>query len=78
MFMMFQFRFVFAVFGLTAMLIFTVFLRNANNRVFYELLAYRAELNQLKQELSAKELQLEAMINPAAVSERLGTMNTEQ
>lgn len=75
---MFQFRFVFAAFCLTAMLIFTVFLRDASNRVVYEGLAYRAELNQLNQELSAKELQLEAMINPAAVSERLGAMNTEQ
>ena len=75
---MFQFRFVFAVFCLTAMLIFAVFLRDANNRIFYERLAYKAELNQLKQELGAKELQLEAMINPAAVSERLGTMNIEQ
>ena len=75
---MFQFRFVFAVFCLTAMLIFAVFLRDVSNRVVYEGLAYKAKLNQLNQELGAKELQLEAMINPAAVSEHLGTMNTEQ
>jgi hypothetical protein len=75
---MFQFRFVFAVLCLTAVLLTAIFLREANNRVFYNLCTYRAELNRLKQNLGAKQLRLEALINPAAVSERLNDLNNEQ
>ncbi len=77
MFMMSQFRFVFAVLCLTAVLIFAVYLRDANNRIFYELCIYRAELNQLKQELGAKQLRLEGIINPAAISQRLNELNND-
>jgi hypothetical protein len=75
MFVMSQFRFVFAVLCLTAILVFTVYLRDANNRIFYKLCMHRAELNQLKQELGAKQLRLESLINPAAISERLNELN---
>jgi hypothetical protein len=67
-----QFRFVFIVFWVTAILILTVHLRNINNRIFYELCVRRAEQSQLKQHLWQKQLQLESLINPAAVSRRLG------
>jgi len=70
-FLMSQFRFVFAVLFLTAILIFAVYLRDANNRIFYQLCMYRTDLNQLKQELGAKQLRLESLINPAAISQRL-------
>jgi len=76
-FVMSQFRFVFAVLCLTAILIFAVYLRDANNRVFYELCKYRADVNQLKQELGAKQLQLESLINPAAISQRLNEFNND-
>ena len=66
-----QFRFVLVVFYFTAVLIFAVYLRGANNRVFYELSKYNALQNQLKQELGAKQLQLENLINPSALSKRL-------
>lgn len=67
-----RFRFVFIVFWVTAILILTVHLRNINNRIFYELCVRRAEQARLKQHLWQKQLQLESLINPAAVSRRLG------
>jgi len=77
MFMMSQFRFVFAVLCLTAILIFAVYLRDANNRIFYRRCTHKAELNQLKQELGVKQLRLESLINPAAISQRLNELNNE-
>ncbi|MHC4121548.1 MAG: hypothetical protein ACYSWO_29095 [Planctomycetota bacterium] len=50
-----QFRFVLVVFYFTAVLIFAVYLRGANNRVFYELSQYNAQQSQLTQELIAKQ-----------------------
>ncbi len=75
---MFQIRFVFAVFCLTAVLLAAIFLRDANNRVFYDLCKYRNELGQLKQQLGAKQLRLEAMTNPAAVTQRLNDLNKDK
>ena len=66
-----RFRFVFVVFYFTAVLIFTVYLRSANNRIFYKLYMHRVEQSRLKQELWQKQLQLEGLINPAALSQRL-------
>ena len=77
MFVMSQFRFVFAVLCLTAILIFAVYLRDANNRIFYKLCMHRVEINQLKQELGVKQLQLESLINPAAISQRLNEFNDD-
>ena len=72
-----QFRFVFVIFCFTAVLIFAVYLRSANNRIFYELHACNAEQSQLKQDLGTKQLLLESMINPAAISQRVDELNTE-
>ena len=72
-----QFRFVFVVLFFTAVLIFTVYLRSANNRVFYELCKYNVEQNRLKQKLGAKQLLLESLINPAAISQRRDESNTD-
>ncbi|MBN2180650.1 MAG: hypothetical protein JW715_01955 [Sedimentisphaerales bacterium] len=72
-----QFRFVFAVLCLTAILIFAVFIRDENNRIFYELCTYKADINHLKQELGAKQLRLEGLINPAAISQRLNELNND-
>ena len=77
MFKISQFRFLFVAFCFTGILILAVFLRTANNRIFYELCTYRAQLNQLKQELGARQLQLEGLINPAAVYERIDKMNSD-
>ncbi len=72
-----QFRFVFVVFCFTAVLIFAVNLRSANNRIFYELYACNAKMNRLKQELGTKQLLLAGLINPAAISQRVDDSNTD-
>ena len=73
-----QFRFVLVVFYFTAVLIFAVYLRGANNRVFYKLSQYNAQQNQLKQRLGAKQLELESLINPSALSKRLEELNADE
>jgi hypothetical protein len=72
-----QFRFVFVVFFFTAALIFAVNLRSAKSRIFYELYACNADISRLKQELGTKQLLLESLINPAAISERVDESDTE-
>jgi hypothetical protein len=67
-----QFRFVFVVFCITAILIITVYLRNVENRIFYKLCVGNVKQNKLKQQLWQKQLRLENLTNPAAVSEQLG------
>jgi len=70
--MSFRFRFVFVVFYLTAVLVLTVCVRSAGNRIFYKLCTTEARQERLKQQLWQKQLELESLINPAAISERLG------
>jgi len=50
--MMSLFRFIFAVFCFTAILVFAVYLRSANHRIFYKLCTHRAEQSRLKQQLA--------------------------
>ncbi len=66
-----RFCFVFVVFYFAAVSILAIHLRNINNRTFYELCVLKAHHNRLKQELGNKQLRLESLINPAAVSQRL-------
>jgi hypothetical protein len=68
--------FVFVVFCFTGVLVFAVYLRSANNRIFYELCSSRSEQSRLKQELGTKQLLLEGLINPAAISQRFDQLNT--
>jgi len=63
-----RFRFVFAVFFLTAILILAVHLRNSNNRTFYELCTLRAHRDSVRQELWQRQIELENLISPTAVS----------
>jgi len=65
-------RFCFVVFCFTAVAILAIHLRNIENRVFYELCSNSAEQSRFKQQLWEKQLQLENLTNPAAVSEHLG------
>lgn len=69
--MWFQLRFVFVVFYLVSVLLFTTYLRSANNRIFYKLCVLNTEQSRLKQQLGNKQLELEGLINPAAISQRL-------
>ena len=66
-----RFYFVFVVFYCTAIAIFTVHLRTASDRTFYRLCLVHTQRSRLKQQLGKKQLQVEAMINPAAVSQSL-------
>ena len=66
-----NFRFVFVVFYLTAILIFTVYLRNSEDRLFYQISVINAEQSRLKQQLANKQLQLESLINPAAIIKQI-------
>ena len=63
--------FAFVVFYFAAVLIVAVYLRGSNNRIFYRLRIHQAEQARLKQELWQKQLRLESLINPAAISESL-------
>ena len=72
-----HFRYVFVVFCLTAALITAVYLRSVNNRLFYQLCLCNAERDRLKQDLGAKQLRLESLINPASLSQRLGSSDDE-
>jgi len=72
-----QFRFVFVVFCFTAVLILAVYLRSANNQIFYQFCSCNVEQSRLKQELGAKQLLLESWINPAAISRRLDELKTD-
>jgi len=63
--------FILIIFYFTAVSIFAVSLRSANNHIFYKLYVLSAEQNRLKQELWQKQLQVENLINPAAVSKQL-------
>jgi len=66
-----RFRFVFVVFYVTAVLILTVLVRNANHRMFYRLCELNAEQARLKQQLWQKQLQVESLMSPEVISERL-------
>jgi hypothetical protein len=77
MFIVSQIRFCFVVFFFTVILIIAVLLRNANNRILYELCLYRAQVSQLKQELGVKQLQFENLTNPAAVKQRLDKLKND-
>jgi len=68
--MRFRFCFVFVIFYFTAVLILTVSLRSADNRLFYRFCIVNSEQGRLKQKLWQKQLQLENLINPVAVSQR--------
>ena len=70
-----QLRFIFIVFYLTAVSIFTVQLHTAQRSIFYQLRAVRNKESQLKQILWQKQLQLESLINPAAMSKIIENQN---
>jgi hypothetical protein len=77
MFIISQFRFFYVAFFFTIILIIAVAIRNANDRITYELCMYRVQVNQLKQELGVKQLRLESLINPAAIQQRLNELNND-
>lgn len=73
--MLSQFRFIFVIVALTAVLVFAAHIRVTSNRVFYKFQLAHVKQNTLNAELKQKQLQLESLINPAAVSRRLQDIN---
>jgi hypothetical protein len=65
-------RFVVVMFFFAGTLILSVYLRSANHRIFYTSRHLRLEQNRLQQEIWQKQLRLESLTNPAAVSRHLG------
>jgi hypothetical protein len=63
--------FILIVLYFTAISIFAVSLRSANNHIFYKLYVLSIEQNRLKQELWQKQLQVENLISPASISKQL-------
>lgn len=63
--------FVFIAFCFIAVSVFTIYLRGANNRICYRITTISIEQNRLKQQLWQKQLEMESLTNPAAISQRL-------
>jgi hypothetical protein len=63
-----QFRFVFVVLCFTALLTLTVYLRTEQSRLIYQVCAVKAEQNRQRQQLWQKQIMVESLTNPAAVS----------
>jgi hypothetical protein len=62
-------RLVFIVFYLTAILIATVHLRTVSSRLFYRFRTAVVARDRIKSQLWQKQIQLESLINPSAISE---------
>jgi hypothetical protein len=63
-----QFRFVFVVLCFTALLTLTVYLRSEENRILYRVCAINVEQSRQRQLLWQRQIMLENLTNPAAVS----------
>ena len=63
--------FVYMVLIGVGVLLLTIFLRDANNRMFYQLRTYRVQSNQLKQQLWDRQLELERLTNPDSVMKQV-------
>ena len=66
-----QFRFTYVVIALTAVLVFTVHTRTTSSRIFYKVGAAHLKQTRLNQTLRQKQLDLESLISPSAISEKL-------
>ncbi|MCK5564948.1 MAG: hypothetical protein KAJ07_06840 [Planctomycetes bacterium] len=62
-------RLIFISLFLTVVLIATVQLRTASSRVFFEFRSSFVLQNRLKQQLWQKQLRLQSLVNPGAISE---------
>jgi len=75
--MRFPFRFVYVVLFFTAVLIGTVYLRNADNRISFKLYMLDIKQSQLKQQLWQKQLVVENLLNPASIVESINQNRVE-
>ena len=70
--------FMFVIFCFVAALVLSIFLRDANHRMFYELRVYQGQHNQLTRQLWQKQLELEQSINPSAILQGLESTDPPQ
>lgn len=75
--MLSQFRFIFIIFAITAVLVLAVHVRATTSRVFYKFQVAYVTQNTLNAELKQKQLLLESLINPTAVSKRLENISKQ-
>jgi hypothetical protein len=64
-----RFAFIFIVFSLVGILIFTLHVRSETARSFYKLRIAQVRQGRLRQDLWQKQLQFESLVNPEAISE---------
>lgn len=70
--------FIYVIFWFVAVLVLSIFLRDANHRMFYELRVCRGQYNQTSRQLWQKQLELEQSINPSAILQGLGATESLQ
>ena len=63
-----RFAFIFVVFSLVGVSIFTVHVRSETARSFYNLRIEKVRQNRLRQDLWQKQLRFEALVQPGAIS----------
>ncbi len=61
-----NFRFIFVVVCVMAMLFVTVYVRSKSNHLHYEFCKITLEQNRLRQVIASKQLRLQNLINPAS------------
>lgn len=70
--------FIYVIFWLVAVLVLSIFLRDANHHMFYELRVCRGQYNQAIRHLWQKQLELEQSINPRAILQGLESADPPQ
>ena len=64
-------RFIFAVSCVTAFLIFTVYIRTENPRMFYQCRHSKVQKDRIEQELRMMKIEIESFKNPTQIKEIL-------
>ena len=70
--------FIYVIFWLVAVLVLSIFLRDANHHMFYELRVCRGQYTQATRQLWQKQLELEQSINPSAILQGLESTELPQ
>ena len=64
-------RYIFATICIAAMLIVAVYLRSVEDSTVYQICNIQSERRRLTEQLWQKQLRLEMLINPAAITEKI-------
>ncbi len=70
--------FIYVIFWLVAVLVLSIFLRDANYHMFYESRVCQGQYNQAVRQLWQKQLELEQSINPTAILHSLESTEPPQ